>query len=771
MNNQTSVEVFLGNPITVASEQQFLARVRRDLLVRGISARILANLLVGKDCRQLDFLIVTAHRVAQVELKKIHGRVVAGPKNGPWRVQIGARIVRELDNPPRQAREITHALSDELYWFARGVAVPGPRGSKFYSGIDTVVCAFPSLPHGSSVEPQDNVKTLGYADLLDRLGRPGPTLRWSSEHWDALCRHLNLYRAEEDAPEELVRRAGAAAVEEYLGRYLQAQGEQPTLVSTRVRVDGGPAERPVLTASLPSGQAILLHGDSGSGKTLWATSTAIQLARAGQVPIWLAAGSYEESFRTSAARSIAPFTALSLTELLRAADEAGRSVVFVIDDLTRTSDDARRALVSGVQVARVRNGTSGLLMTAQTAEIAGTVTDCVAVELAVPDERERQAVLDAYGAPEIIDRCGAFVSPLELALAAECAAALPPEAGVAELLDRYVDHVLRGDEQMRGALRAVALRMHSELRPSLPKPEVSRSLRRDHRVSVETLQALPGCPLLMVTHGRVAFRHERFERFLAAEGLLLSAADVGALGRTLNTPRCAEIRADVIALESRDSRVNDLLSACEDPEVLAAAAAGRLGATAARVADALLRDTLALACAQTTVPGLAFRVSGVFDGRWETPSPPGPAMAAQLIALGRLVSQGRFLDGVVRLFDLTDAVCDATRPDAGEHAAMMAQVLFAGTYMFHTGGGLPASTLMWAARDHTPAPGPQASETAAALLRASDGLGTLYLVANLLHRSDDLQLTTQVITRCVTSGVYHLELEGLQLAEGIAGCG
>ena len=146
-------------------------------------------------------------------------------------------------------------------------------------------------------------------------------------------------------------------------------------------------------------------------------------------------------------------------------------------------------------------------------------------------------------------------------------------------------------------------------------------------------------------------------------------------------------------------------------------------------------------------------------------------MAAQLIALGRLVCQGRFLDGVVRLFDLTDAVCDATRPDAGEHAAMMAQVVFAGTYMFHTGGGLPASTLMWAARDHAPAPEPQASETAAALLRASDGLGTLYLAANLLHRSDDLQLTTQVITRCVTSDVYHLELEGLQLAEGIAGCG
>lgn len=38
MNINHSVEVFLGNPISVASEQQFLARLIGDLRARGVRA-------------------------------------------------------------------------------------------------------------------------------------------------------------------------------------------------------------------------------------------------------------------------------------------------------------------------------------------------------------------------------------------------------------------------------------------------------------------------------------------------------------------------------------------------------------------------------------------------------------------------------------------------------------------------------------------------------------------------------------------------------------
>ncbi len=103
MNTRTVVEVFLGKPIEVSSEHQFLARLQRDLQALGVSARILANLQVGRDGdRQVDF-VVTAQRTMVVELKTYPGPIVSGPRNGSWRVSVGAGAVGDRRNPLEQA--------------------------------------------------------------------------------------------------------------------------------------------------------------------------------------------------------------------------------------------------------------------------------------------------------------------------------------------------------------------------------------------------------------------------------------------------------------------------------------------------------------------------------------------------------------------------------------------------------------------------------------------------------------------------------------------
>ncbi len=771
MNINPHVEVYLGNQITVASEARFLSRLRRDLVKLGVSARILANLHLGADDLQLDFVVITDNHVAQVELKMFPGPIVSGPKNGRWTVRVGS-VEHKWRDPMWQALQATHALSDSLHAFADASSAPGPRGAKFYSDIDTIVCAFPGLPNGSSVDPRRRVSLLDYQQLLDRLQEPGPSLAWTMRDWDEYGQHLNLYRDEEDSPEALIRQAGASAVDEYLGRYLQAQAELPPMAPTGIRVDGLLAERPDLPTALAAGGGVLLHGPSGAGKTLWARVAAVELARDGHVPVWLAAEVCEESFKTSTARAISPYTSLSPHELLRAAGAAGRAVVFVIDDLAKASARVQQALLAGVQTARVRTSAHGLLITAQTADAASKVPDGTAVQLLLPDDTERLAVLEAYGEPDLIDRCAAFITPMELSLAAACVDDLADDASTAELLDLYVDRVTDGNSRRRAGLRTIAQRLHSDLLPSLPRPEVARTLRRENGLDDEELQDVLGCPLMSVAHGRVSFGHERFEDFLAAEALLLSSTDMDSLAHTLNTPACSNMRVDVIALESDEARLATLLAGCADADVLVAAATGRLGGLAARVAEPLLVDALKVACAATLKPGIQFTFDARagFSGVWLMPDPPSFATSAQWAAIGQLLPGGRFLDGMATLLGHTDRLCDLAFEQADVPLPALHDQIFASTYAIQP-GGLPASTIIHAATSgQAPSVNPRQSgttSTALSLLSSQDetGLGVLYLAVHLLHPAEVPAEAVMLIVQCLASDRYHLCLAGLWLAE------
>ncbi len=768
MSANTTVEVYLGNPINVASEREFLARLRHDLLRLGVSARVFANFRAGRAERQIDFVVISAHRVVQLDEKVFPGAVEDGPPNGPWSVRVGPNKIEEWRNPLAQALDATYALSDAMHEFAAATGAPGPKAGKFYRDIDTVVCAYPSLHENSHVQRRAHVSVLGYGELLERLRRPGPGLRWSSQDWDAFRRHLNLYREEEDSPEALVRHAGTAAVDTYRGLFLAEHANLPPLVPTRVHVDRQPAPRPDIPNLAADGRAVLLTGGSGLGKTLWARHAAFELASAGHVPIWLAAEVCEESFKTAVARATAPYTALAPNDLLRAADAAGRAVVFVVDDLSKAPQPVRRGLIAGAQTARLRTPSRGILVTARSAPETAALPDLLDVELQIPQAEERLAVLDGYGQAVIIDRCEPFTTPLELALAAECAAALPDQTTRTELLDIYVDRALDGDEGRRAALRVLAQRMHDELVPSLPRPDVNRTLRRDHDLDGEQLAALLTGPLVHVAQGRVSFAHERYEHFLAAEALIADP-DAGHLARVLNEPVCAHLREDAFALESDEARLTEILSACEDPDVLVAAVMAELGPLAERVADALLCEAITVACARTTQPGITFTPAAgpVFSGRWALPEPTDAPGDAQLAAVGSLLARGRYLDGVMRLLALTDELCAAALEDAQGSIPGLADQIFATTYAMHGPGGLPAQTVMNAATDRVRNRGSSRAHTAVAVLHGEPepGLGALYLAAGLLHSPDSPpDELPDVIIRCIVAGRYHLCLVGLGLA-------
>jgi hypothetical protein len=782
MTTHNTVEVFLGTHIDVPAEQQFLARLQRDLRTLEVRARILANLQIGPPGdRQIDFVVSTEHCTTVIELKTFPGRIVVGPRNGPWTVQIGKAKVEERSNPLSQVLHAAQFFSDELHAFAKTVDVPGPtrssrtRGAKFYTDLDAVACVFSAVPDGSEWEQIKHTWLVGYDELLERLQADGPRLAWSAEDWDRfVVQHLNLYRADEDAAENQVRRGGAAVVDGYIGLYREANDGLGPVAQTAVRVNGQPDARPDVTALVSAGATVLLRGESGTGKTLWAQAVASELAAGGNVPVWIQADTCDGPFLTACAQAIAPYTPRNVNELIKAADVAGRVVVFIVDDLAQISGEGRRRLIEGLRTIRVRGAGRGLLITDQ-ASGAPELGDHTDVEVPLPEGEDRVTVLAAYGHAELIDRCAAFTTPFELSLAAACAGELGPDPTRVDLLDTYVDGRLGGDAVSRGALAHVASYMFTELRPFPRQGDVTQRLRRC-KLTDEQIQTLYDCDLLVLSRGRIAFAHEQFELFMATEAMLAGSDDAVEISRRLNTPRSAGLRRFAIAMESDRDRLQTMLSLCEDPCALVDAALGHLGPDAAETVQSVFAEVLNDACARTAQPGIRVQFTGndFHACRWQMPTSATRPHNAGMDAIGKLLQRGRYVDRIDALVSRTDELVTAAIDQAEPKSKrFVTDQVFAAAYAFDQCDGLPINPLANSVTHRAFSIIPDADRMRDTIARVigdieQAGLGALWIAVHLMH-DPRVEIRADVIIRSLQTRPYHLLLQALNLAEDRAG--
>lgn len=175
-----SIDIFYGRDIENVTERRFLRRLVERLTVAGLEAVIFANVVIGPQKRQIDFVVATATMAAVVEVKG-YVHAVHGAENGPWRLDSGNGELRALGrtNPYHQALDCRYAVSDAL------AAHAGLSSDDAKAAILGNLCLFPTAPSGSSVPASDHKLTIGgfpdLAALLERrLRNPVALATWKT---------------------------------------------------------------------------------------------------------------------------------------------------------------------------------------------------------------------------------------------------------------------------------------------------------------------------------------------------------------------------------------------------------------------------------------------------------------------------------------------------------------------------------------------------------------------------------------------------------------
>lgn len=788
---QSRVEVFLGDAIAYLSEREFLARLRADLERCDVSARIFANFMTMRGGqRQVDFLIATEHRLVHAELKSVDQALpVVGRLNSRWAQVLPGGTVREHErNYFRQAQETTYAINDDMRDLFRSGEVPGPTSQKFFKDIHTVVCLYPEIPAGSEIDKHEHVDVVGYRELVELLAAAGPRPSWSDEHFEAFARHLGLMPERPDDERSSQRRASVEALEDYRRRFVAGarRGLSPyipiAVVCGSAVVDD---PRVLLTEAATTRGTVLFTGPSGAGKSHAMRWSAIALAEAGIVSVWVNCKEYiSGQLSTTLSRAVAPYTTEGCLALLGRAVEIGADVLLVLDGLNEVGPDVREVLLRQVDALRLRVPVALVVTSTAPAGIGETT---VTVTAQAPDSDTRTALLAAYGRGSLAG-LEAFSTPLELAMAAECAEELRPGATSTELFDAYISARCRA-ETTRAGLRRLAIAMDEQLRSSLTVPEVRALLHHDavSEIPDGDIDAVLSSPLLAPAQGRVSFTHDLFGRFLTAEQLVLDAPNIRALADQLDRPHRQDLWRDAVALEHDGAGARELLLAIPRLDLVVDAARGAFGDSVARLMRAEITGALAEAVVSTG-EAVFVRNTGepddVWDGKWTVPTPRSAVQQTLLQTAGVCLADGLFVEEVGHLLEVTDTLClnQMRQLRAAGHRYAVTNVIRA-TYGGFTYAPdvelakLPASVVVDCC-DHWRWRRDRALPDSSPAQRLWDTIATPHkawgqLTATLLlletRRQKDMELMPDVVAAAWAAGGYHTRLAALTAAHDNSG--
>ncbi len=582
------IRVFYGAAIDNSTERDFLRRLRRHLESNGEDAVIFANFEVGRDNRQVDFVICTERRCVVVEVKG-YRPAVEGSENGEWHL-VDGWIRRPVGTPYSQALNNRFAVSDLLR------KVPDFAGDTRVA-VSGFLCIFPETPAGSSLPASNHKLGIGGFDALATHLRSAASVRLPLETWVGIADRLRL-----TAEGLLATADDRKAVGEYLSNCLQlATLNIGPHVEAEIRLDEQICPLPPLLPLLEQGNHVHLVGPSGVGKTHLNARLIVEAARSGVVPIPIAARDFEKSLLLLLQQAVARSTTVPFLKLMRSAARAGSRVLICVDALNECPAGRRPDLLAALQTASLRYGV-GLFMTGQQLPDLPASLQGIVFELVQPTDVRRRLITEAHIGRPLTET---EASILEVVSSAQDATVLAETLAMGGKVDgrfQLYNAFTLGrlpDSQHRTELHAGLARMAHDMRgeytTQLPAHVAARMLDRTAGVTISgkaLAEEAERSSILITSGGLVRFRHDLIADYFAADHLIRHAQDAADLVRLAERPINAELREFFLGGASLSSETALLLDNKIASTMIDAALYGRCGGVARRLVQDRCRDVI-----------------------------------------------------------------------------------------------------------------------------------------------------------------------------------
>jgi hypothetical protein len=756
-------KIFIGDVVTVGSDQAILAAVVAHFEATSTPAVILANVNLGG--RQLDCVAVTATRAVVLEAKGYHRRLRGGP-NGAWEVEIAGGAWKAIQSPYLQVLGGRHALRDAMAVFDGG-SIPYP---------DAAVVFAPTIPPNSQLSSDFKVAILGLDELPSELSQGGAQGR-PLDKWKAFARHHRLNEVPDVATAcSPVLAEAHALLARYASGFLRTYRPLTTGIVDALWENGeASVSSDQLMSHLTRGGDAYLLGPSGCGKSMTAYGAAAGFAEKGGVPIAVAAKNFSVSMNALLDEEVYQIVDADAGQLISAAARLDRPVMLLLDGLNECSDTQRGDVVRRA-AAFARRYAAGITVTTQAVVERSDLLplDTYVVVAPGPDMKlaiARQAAEGQALPASAIELLNVVGTGLEAGVVGRLGTKVDAEVSRFGLLDLYVRERL-GDGAADGVARLAAIAgwMAERITFSTSRRDVERLADSSSRTLADQLVAAG----VLVTRGeRISFQHDLYMDAYAAEAAIRAVGnDAQGIANALGHPVHAKRKEFILGAIDDPVLLEEVFAVLADPELILSCLAGRCGRRARDWAEAGMLRALTMMAEE--IDGVRLVIEG--EKTWSVGFEPSVVAwtageRAFIYALPSQVLSGHHLETMLALVARMDRRLASERVRLGEEASLKNIGLrgesFYAAYLSqmsgipalsHVSSCIHAGLVPWHANE---AIGPRLLE----LLRDPNvSMGQAYFLLSLFHRNGKYDTAAamamaDLIDRFWKGAPYHFKLD------------